>query len=318
MTALAGISITCFSTSYAVVLALELSRLWFRSGVRGALLFLFLGLGLFTHTVYLGNEVHQAAVAAPLSSWRDWYLVAAWVLAAAYLYLAALHPRQTLGVFLLPMVLALIAAAHFFADRTPFAEGEAFRVWATIHGIALLLGTAVVSLGFAAGLMYLVQDQRLRQKRPLSGRFRLPSLEWLDRVNGRALVVSSVLLSLGLLSGIVLNQIDHAHDREAALPWSDPVVWTSGILLAWLAAVSLFGAVYKPARNGRKVAYLTLASFAFLVMVLCVLLFVPSGHGAGDRGSGIGGQASRVGDRSAEFGIWRSGFALREILRRAR
>ena len=33
-----NISITCFLASYAVALALEVSRLFFRSGVRGALM----------------------------------------------------------------------------------------------------------------------------------------------------------------------------------------------------------------------------------------------------------------------------------------
>ncbi len=284
----AGISVTCFSASYVVVLALEASRLWFRSGLRSLLLFTFAVLGLLAHTLYLVNEAQRATGSAPLSSWRDWYLVAAWVLAAVYLYLAAMHPRQLLGMFLLPLVLGLIVTAHFLADNTPFAQGDALRVWATIHGLALLLGTVVVSLGFAAGLMYLIQDRRLRLKRPLSTGIRLPSLEWLDRVNGRAHVFSILLLSIGVLSGVVLNQIHHGRDAAAAFPWSDPVVWTSGLLLLWLIAASVFGAVYKPARNGRKVAYLTLASFAFLLMVLAVLLFAPSSHGSRQSMPGAG------------------------------
>ena len=292
MTALSGVSITCFSASYAVVLALEVSRLWFRSSVRAVLLYTFAGLGLFTHTVFLVNEASRSTASAPLSSWREWYIVAAWVLAAVYVYLAAVHPRQVLGVFLLPLVLGLIVTAHFLADRTAFPQSDALNVWATIHGVALLLGTAVVSLGFAAGVMYLVQDRRLRAKRGLSGRLRLPSLEWLDRINGRSLVVSVILLSLGVLSGIVLNQINHRRDATSAFPWTDPVVWTSLVLLGWLVAVSIFGAVYRPARNGRKVAYLTLASFAFLLMVLAVLLFAPSQHGGG-RGANASSEGAR-------------------------
>lgn len=284
MNVLGGISITCFSASYAVVLALELSRLWFRSGVRGMLLYAFAVLGLFAHTVYLINEAARSTAVAPLSSWRDWYIVAAWVLAGVYLYLTTAHPRQSLGVFLLPLVLALIVTAQFLADATPFPQSEALRVWATVHGLALLLGTVIVSLGFAAGVMYLVQDRRLRLKRPASGRLRLPSLEWLDRVNGRALVISALLLAVGVLSGVVLNTINHRRDTDVAFAWNDPVVWTSGLLLAWLVAVSIFGAVYRPARQGRKVVYLTLGSFAFLLMVLGVLLFAPSGHGGRDDG----------------------------------
>ena len=43
---LAGISTLCFGASYAVAFALELSRLVFRSGIRGALLIAFAAAGL--------------------------------------------------------------------------------------------------------------------------------------------------------------------------------------------------------------------------------------------------------------------------------
>ena len=62
------------------------------------------------------------------------------------------------------------------------------------------------------------------------------------------------------------------------MPWSDPVVWSSGLLLLWLAAAMLFNAVYRPARQGRKVAYLTLASAGFLLLVLAVTRLVPNEH----------------------------------------
>ena len=39
-------------------------------------------------------------------------------------------------------------------------------------------------------------------------------------------------------------------------------------MLAWLVAAAVFARLYKPARHGRKVAYLTVASFGFLVSAL--------------------------------------------------
>ncbi|AFV84107.1 hypothetical protein amad1_02885 [Alteromonas mediterranea DE1] len=40
----------------------------------------------------------------------------------------------------------------------------------------------------------------------------------------------------------------------------------------------LFNAIYRPARQGRKVAYLTLASAGFLLLVLAVTRLVPNEH----------------------------------------
>ena len=48
-------------------------------------------------------------------------------------------------------------------------------------------------------------------------------------------------------------------------------------MLAWLLAAAVFNAVYRPARRGRKVAYLTIASFVFLVIALaCSCWSTPS------------------------------------------
>ncbi len=61
-------------------------------------------------------------------------------------------------------------------------------------------------------------------------------------------------------------------------------------MLAWLVAASLFNAAYRPARHGRKVAYLTIASFGFLALALATLLLVDTGHG----GRASGGHAAQA------------------------
>ena len=48
---LSRVGIICFAASYAIVLAMEVSRLLFRSGIRGAIMLAWAGAGLFAHTV---------------------------------------------------------------------------------------------------------------------------------------------------------------------------------------------------------------------------------------------------------------------------
>ncbi len=77
----------------------------------------FAAAGLVAHTAFLYYRAVNAA-GAPLSSERDWFLVAAWVLVVVYLYLAVLHPKVPFGLFLLPLALGLIGAATFLGpDR---------------------------------------------------------------------------------------------------------------------------------------------------------------------------------------------------------
>jgi ABC-type uncharacterized transport system permease subunit len=271
---IAGVGITCFAASYAVALALEISRLVFRSGVRRALMLGFAAAGLFAHVLYLGHRA-AASDTLPLATAFDWYLLAAWVLAAVYLYLTYYHPDVPVGLFILPLVLGLIAAAYFFADDNPFTVDHASLWWGAAHGVLLLLGTIAVMIGFVSGVMYLLQASRLKHKRPAPSRLRLPSLEWCEHVNSRAIVVSVIMLSAGLLSGLVLNML---HPRQQ-IPWTDPVVISSTVTLVWLIAAGMFNALYRPARQGRKVAYLTVASFLFLLFSLTVTLLVETQHG---------------------------------------
>jgi hypothetical protein len=62
------------------------------------------------------------------------------------------------------------------------------------------------------------------------------------------------------------------------VPWNDPIVWRLGGMLAWLVVAALFSQLYRPANHGRKVAYLTVASFVFLAFTAILRPFVASEH----------------------------------------
>jgi len=275
---LSGITITCFAASYAVALGLELARARVRNSWLSGAAIGFLIAGVFAQSLHLWYLARDELGRTVLfSSWHDWCLLAAWILALACLGLSV-RKVPLAGIFMLPPVLALIGAAYLLRDSRPFERTEAMRYWGIGHGVALLIGTVAVTIGFVAGLMFLLQAYRLKNKIPPSKTFKLPSLEWLQRLNEESLLISSFFLAVGLLTGIVLNIIQHAQ-AEVTVAWSEPTVWSSGLLLLWLVVALLFNWLYKPARRGRKVAYLTMASFGFLAIVLGLVLF--SQHAAG-------------------------------------
>ena len=129
---LSGITITCFAASYAVSLGLEISRLFFRTAVRFAVLLGFTIAGLFAHAVYLMTRAEGVVSGhgiPPLSSWFDFCLVAAWFLAAAYVVLTIRRPQNAVGIFLLPLVLTLIGVAVLLRDLPPFSsQAASYRV----------------------------------------------------------------------------------------------------------------------------------------------------------------------------------------------
>lgn len=87
----------------------------------------FAAAGLFAHTLFLAwRAANEHAV--PLSSAFDWYLLAAWLLAGGYLWLTIANPKTPVGLFMLPLVLGLIGAAHL-SSREPFPQSPATQVW---------------------------------------------------------------------------------------------------------------------------------------------------------------------------------------------
>ena len=77
-------------------------------------------------------------------------------------------------------------------------------------------------MAFAAGLMYLVQSNRLKHKRPRRFGFALPSLEQSERLNRGAITVAFPLLTFGLLIGVVLSLAARRRMGGAHLPLDRP------------------------------------------------------------------------------------------------
>ena len=132
---LTRITTFCFVASYAVALSLEAvalaGRLQGRVGeVLGSSRRLatigFAAAGLFAHAVFLTLQAKEQAI--PLSSPKDWYLIASLVLAGIYMASTLTSPRWASGVFLLPIVLLLIFVAST-ASSEPFSPDRASIFW---------------------------------------------------------------------------------------------------------------------------------------------------------------------------------------------
>ena len=271
MSVLQQISMTCFFSSYLVVLVLEGLRVLGRIPGRALAVIAMMAVGLFTHVVYLSLRANSGG-GAVLASWTDWSLLVALGLAIAFVWMYVRRPDTVVGFFLLPAVLATIAMAWTMRGRPSFDRGEAVDFWRTVHAVGMSAGTAAVLLGFLAGVMYLVQSRRLKQKRAGS-RWRLPTLEALRTLGRRCLIASTLAVSVGFVSGVVMNA-----NQFGEIPWTDRGIITSAVLAAWLAVATGLEIGYRPATGGRKMALMTLASFGFLVLAVGSVLTTAHGQ----------------------------------------
>jgi hypothetical protein len=238
-------------------------------------MFGFAAAGWIAHSAYL---YHQIVLQSGhlFDSVQGWLFAVAWVLAASYLYLVVYFPKTPFGLCLLPLVLISIGVGVHFADASSFPADSVGQTWRIIHGVAFLLVTVVIFLGFVIGMMYLVQASNLKHKRPMLGRWRLPTLEWLQTTNSRLIGFLMVLLAVGIMSGFAINSINLSGQRSSVSLF-DPMVL---VTMAMFVFLLLFAIATRRSRTreGQQQALVTLICFAAMIIMLTFGILSSTAH----------------------------------------
>jgi cytochrome c-type biogenesis protein CcsB len=224
---------------------------------------------LLPRLLLFGFLAHAASIV--VRSWKAGYVAVAsfdealsflaLLMVGLFLFVQLRRPLVALAAVVAPLAFGLTLAADAFyrgAKPLPLVLDSA---WFPVHVLLSFLGDAVFALAFSASLLYLLQERRLKARpgRPIL-RF-LPSLETLDRLNYACLVWGLILLTLGILSGIVW-----AHTAWGGFWSSDPKLLLS--LVIWGIYVVLLQGRMTAGWRGRRAATLTIVGFAVIVASL--------------------------------------------------
>ncbi len=183
------------------------------------------------------------------------------LLVAIFLLVQARRPLLALGAVVIPLAFGLtVAAGALYGGARPLPPAL-HSVWLPVHVGLAFLGDAVFGLAFSASLLYLVQERRLKSRRTRGLLRHLPSLETLDRLNYSCLVWGLILLTLGIVTGIVW-----AHEAWGRFWASDPKLLFS--VVTWGIYVVLLQGRMTAGWRGRFAAQLTIAGFAVMVLSL--------------------------------------------------
>ncbi|WP_078380132.1 c-type cytochrome biogenesis protein CcsB [Sutcliffiella halmapala] len=115
---------------------------------------------------------------APLSNLFEFTTFFGMMLVLAFIVIYFIYKTSTLGVFTLPIALLLIAYASMFPrDIAPLIPALQSH-WLAIHVSTVALGIAILSVSFAAGLIYLVKvvDYSKKGQKPFWIEFTLYTL----------------------------------------------------------------------------------------------------------------------------------------------
>ena len=208
----------------------------------------------FTKTYH---ELPLVGLAPSLSSFA--FLIGACLLAAALI-----SESRPLGLVLVPII-SVILIAVIALGIVPAGEKLEFGgIWFAAHVVLAFIGISGLAVAFAASLLYLLQFRELKDKR--FGRlFRfVPSLEMLDTVAHRALLLGFASLTLGLVLGWAWT-VEFKNSFEMSNP---KVLWA---MLTWIVFAAALAARTGGAGAERRDARVNIGAFVVVVLAYRVI-----------------------------------------------
>jgi ABC-type transport system involved in cytochrome c biogenesis permease subunit len=229
--------------------------------------------GVLAHTFVIGMETMESGQ-VPVGDATAYISMFVWLLAVSYLYTEVTTDERAMGVFILPLLIALqLIPALKPADveaHSPVLRGPLFG----IHVSSLLLAYASFALACVIGITYVLLFKEIKARHLGFFYARIPSLQVLDKMNRRAIIFGWTFLTVGLLSGVAFAFEALAHPGSAGVPQvqamsvGDPKIIVA--LVCWAVYSFELFAARRIGWGGRRAAYLSALGF-----VIVLLNFVP-------------------------------------------
>ena len=224
-----------------------------------------------SHTFVIGMQTMEAG-SVPVGSATSAISTFVWLLALAYLYTEMTTDERAMGVFILPLLVALQtipAIRPEVEDHAAVLRGPLFGV----HVSSLLFAYASFALACVIGITYVLLFKEIKAKHLGFFYARLPSLQVLDRMNQRAIVIGWVFLTIGMIVGGVWalqarGGYAAGDPRVQAMSLEDPKIFVA--LVCWFVYSFELFAARRIGWGGRRAAYLSALGF-----IIVLFNFVP-------------------------------------------
>ena len=220
------------------------------------------------HTFVIGMQTMEAGH-VPITGKAPAISSFVWLLALAYLYTEMTTNERSMGVFILPLLVALqtIPAMNpSIEERAEVLQGPLFN----IHVSSLLFAYASFALACVIGITYVLLFKEIKAKHLGFFYTRLPSLQVLDHMNLRAIVIGWIFLTIGLIAGLMFAAQARAlpsaalDPRVQAMSLGDPKIFAA--LLCWAVYSFELFAARRIGWGGRRMAYLSALGFSIVLL----------------------------------------------------
>ncbi len=196
----------------------------------------------------------------PLNNVFESFVFLLWCLALVGIVVDRVYKQPMVSAFLLPLFAVLAVVAVCFVDDKAALPPGISMVWQIAHAVPILLAFALFGCACMASLMYLVQQRQLKAKSAIPLLSRLPPLEVLDKMSGQAIRWGFPLLTFGIVASVAWLKAG----QQLSVPWQEDLkVW--GACLTWAAYAAILHLRLHSRVHGKRVAVLTVLSFALVV-----------------------------------------------------
>jgi ABC-type transport system involved in cytochrome c biogenesis permease subunit len=153
--------------------------------------------------------------------------------------------------------------------------------WFSVHVASLLFAYASFALAGVLGLVYVLQFKEIKKKHLGYFYTRLPSLQTLDVMNSRAVVIGWLLLTVGVTVGVIwaaqARVVAPDDPNLQAMAIGDPKILVA--ILTWGVYSFAMLARRTLGWTGRRAAWLSALGFAIVLLnFLPISYFVTTSH----------------------------------------
>ncbi len=231
-----------------------------------------------------GLGLHFGAIVArgiadahyPLANMYEYSSMLALVAVAVFVLMSLRYPVAALAGGPALFVAVTLMGIGFGLYQSPEPLVPALQsYWLKIHVTSMMTASGILVSSFVFAALYLVKDRSLRHVSAAAGsavRSRLPSLETLDRLTYRAILVGFPIWTFGTIAGAIWGE--HAWGRWWG--WDPKETWAA---ITWMIyAIYLHAHGIRPWR-GRRTALIATAGFvSILVTLYAVNLWIVGLH----------------------------------------
>jgi ABC-type transport system involved in cytochrome c biogenesis permease subunit len=236
-------------------------------------------LGVLAHTFVIGMQTMEIGH-VPIANPSRAISTSVWMLVLSYLYIEITTDERAMGVFILPIAIAL-QVVPAINPGTENADPVLNSPWFWVHVMSLLFAYASFALAGMLGLTYMLQFKEIKKKHLGYFYTRLPSLTTLDVMNSRSVTVGWAFLTIGVIVGMIWAsqaRVTAPDDPNLqAMGLNDPKILIA--VLTWV--VYSFAMLSRRAMgwSGRRAAWLSAVGFVMVLLnFLPINYFVTTSH----------------------------------------